>query len=161
MKPKVYIETTIVSYLTARPCQDLLAGARQQITSTWWNHRRDQFRVFISELVASEARQGDAQVAVRRLDAVQGLPMLDVTPEVVSLAKRLIRDGGLPAKADDDALHVAVAAVHGMDYLLTWNCRHIDNAEAKPAMRTICMLADSQCPEICTPDELMGSSTHE
>jgi hypothetical protein len=156
MKPKVYIETTIVSYLTARRRRDVVAAARQQVTVRWWDQRRAQFSLFVSEAVLAEAERGDAAAAVRRLGAVQDIPLLKVTDEAAALAERLVREGGLPAQAADDALHVGLAAVYRMDYLLTWNCRHLDNAETKPVMRTICMLAGYQCPEICSPDELMG-----
>jgi predicted nucleic acid-binding protein len=161
MKPKVYIETTIVSYLTARPSRDAVVVARQQVTSAWWRTRRGKFQLFVSRAVLAEVRQGDAEAAARRIEAMRDIPWLEVTVEAVSLGERLIREGGLPAKATDDALHVALAAVHAMDYLLTWNCKHIDNAEMKPTMRTICMLAGHPCPEICTPEELMGGTTDE
>ena len=156
MKKSVYIETSVISYLAARPSRDLLASARQQMTVTWWQERRHAFALHVSELVLTEIEKGNPAAAKKRQEYVCGLPGLTITDEVIVLAERLVRDGGLPEKAADDALHVAVAAVNALDYLLTWNCRHIDNAETKPQIRTICMLAGYQCPEICTPEELMG-----
>jgi hypothetical protein len=112
--------------------------------------------LFLSEVVVAEAGQGDVSAAGRRLEALEGLPSLELTDEVASLARRLVERGALPAIATDDALHVPIAAVHQADYLLTWNCRHLDNAERKPAVRRVCAEAGFPCPEICTPQELMG-----
>ena len=108
-----------------------------------------------------EAQRGDARAAARRLEAMEGIARLPITDAAVRLAKALIDRGGVPRKALDDALHIAIAAVHGVDYLLTWNCRHIDNAETKPLIRRICADQDHACPEICTPQELMGVSTDD
>jgi predicted nucleic acid-binding protein len=156
MKPKVYIETSVVSYLTARPTKSIPAAAWQQATVAWWDTRRTMFDLFVSEVVIEEAEQGHPEASQRRLDAMADIPRLAVSEEVFSLAAALIKDGALPGVASDDALHVAVAAWHGMDYLLTWNCRHIDNAEKKPVIRKVCELKGYRCPEICTPLELMG-----
>jgi predicted nucleic acid-binding protein len=115
-----------------------------------------RFELFTSQLVFAEAAHGDPEAARRRSEALQNIPNLEVTDEVVALAARLVAEGALPREAMDDAVHIAVAAVHGMDYLLTWNYRHLDNAERKPVVRSVCTLAGYQCPEICTPQELMG-----
>jgi hypothetical protein len=144
-KKTVYIETSIVSYLTARPTNDLLAAAWQKATIDWWEAQRTRFDLYTSD-----------DAARRRLEALSGIPLLAITEPVVTLSKALLRDGALPSKAQDDALHMAVSAVHGVDYLLTWNCRHLDNAETKPIMRTVCSLQGHTSPEICTPQELMG-----
>ena len=157
----VYVETSVLSYLTARPSANLVAAARQRLTCDWWELHRPRFRLFISPLVEAEASRGDPRAAERRLAAADGLPSLDVLPEALELAARLLAEGALPAEAADDAAHVALAAVHGIDYLLTWNCRHLDNAEMKPVIRAACALAGYPCPEICTPDELMGCGDHE
>jgi hypothetical protein len=152
----VYIETSILSYLTARPSRDLVAAAHQQITRTWWEEHRERFEVFVSPLVDQESRRGDPDAPQRRVEALSGLPALEIVEQAYQLAASLIAEGALPASAQDDATHIALAAVHGMDYLLTWNCRHIDNAETKPVVRSVCANHRYTCPEICTPEELMG-----
>ena len=156
MKKSVYIETSVFSYLAARPSRNLVAAALQQVTAEWWERHRGRFAVFVSELVIAEARQGSAEAAAKRLDLIKTVPELEVTERVVELAKRLVESDALPKSALGDAMHIALAAVHGVDYLLTWNYRHIDNAERKPVVRSVCAVAGHQCPEICTPQELMG-----
>lgn len=155
-KKKVYIETSIVSYLTARPSSDLLAAAWQKVTVDWWDTQRHRFELFASDIVIDEAGRGGSDAAKRRLEVLSGIPVLALTEEVVSFSEMLIQKGGVPRKAIGDSLHIAVAAVHGVDYLLTWNYRHIDNAEAKPIIRRICLESNYGYPEICTPQELMG-----
>ena len=157
----VYIETTIASYLTARPSRDLRAAAWQQTTIQWWEQERPRYELFTSELVLAEARSGDADAAGRRLAIVETLPLLSVTDEAKGLADRLVADGAVPTQAEADALHIAIASVHGIDYLLTWNCRHIDNATAKPAIRSSCAVAGYTCPEICMPLELLSDQEME
>ena len=154
----VYIETSILSYLTARPSRDLLAAAHQQVTRDWWEGQRSRFEVFISPLVEQESRRGDPDAAQRRVDALSGLVMLEVVEEGYQLASALLSEGALPPLAGDDAAHIALAAVHGIDYLLTWNCRYIDNAETKPIVRSVCARRGYTCPEICTPEELLGGA---
>ena len=156
----VYIETSVVSYLTAQSTRDLVVAAHQQITREWWSSARGRYELFVSPLVADEASRGDQSAAARRTEALAGVPSLEVVPAAYDLAAKLIDSGALPASAQDDAAHVALAAVHSMDYLLTWNCRHIDNAENKPLMRSVCAVSGYTCPEICTPEELMGESEH-
>lgn len=156
MKKSVYVETSVVSYLAARPSQNLVAAALQQVTAMWWENHRHLFDLFISELVIAEADQGDVGAMEKRLKLLKNIPELKITEEVVQLAKKLLQEKALPEKAIDDAMHIALAAVHGVDYLLTWNYRHIDNAETKPLVRAVCAVAGYQCPEICTPQELMG-----
>ena len=156
MVKKVYIETTIISYLTAKPSKNILAAAWQELTREWWAHRRTHFDLFTSELVLSEAHKGDAEAARQRLNALEGIPILTTTDSAVELARKMINEGPLPEKAIDDALHIAFSAVHRIDYLMTWNFKHIDNAEMKPSIRELCRLHSHYCPEICTPQELMG-----
>ncbi len=157
----VYIETSIASYLTARPSRDLRAAAWQQTTLQWWTQERPSYELFTSELVLAEARAGDVEAAGRRAAILNDVPLLAMTDESKELAARLLADGGLPAQAEADALHIAVASVHGMDYLLTWNCRHIDNAATKPVIRSICAIAGYACPEICTPLELLSGEVED
>ncbi|MCF7838674.1 MAG: type II toxin-antitoxin system VapC family toxin [Candidatus Marinimicrobia bacterium] len=152
----VYIETSIPSYLTARPNRDVRATAWQQITIQWWEQEKPKYQLFVSELVLAEAGAGDPDAAQRRLNSLQGIREVTISDEAKSLAARLISGGGVPLHAEADALHVATASVHGMDYLLTWNCRHIDNAVTKPVIRSICAIAGYPCPEICTPLELLS-----
>ncbi len=152
----VYIETSIVSYLTARPSRDVRATAWQQLTSQWWEQEKPKFELFISELVLAEAGAGDPGAAQRRLDSLGGICELAISDEAKLLATRLVADGGIPLHAEADALHVAIACVHGVDYILTWNCRHINYAATKPVVRSICAVAGYTCPEICIPLELLS-----
>ena len=157
----VYIETSIVSYLTARPTSDLLAAAWQKATIDWWDTQSSRFSLYTSSVVTEEAGRGSREAASRRLEALSGIPLLAITDEVVALSKALIERRALPTKAIGDSLHIAVAAVHAMDYLLTWNCRHIDNAEMKPSVRSACTAHGYVSPEICTPQELMGADNND
>ena len=155
MKPKVYIETSMLSYLTARLSNDLRVAANQSTTIEWWDTRRSYFEPFVSELVTAEARLGDPEFAQRRLDAIGALPKLAVTEAVRELAKKLVSEGPIPDTAEMDAYHIAVAAVNGMEYLLTWNCTHIANAVLRPRIEEICRQQGFEPPIICTPQELM------
>jgi hypothetical protein len=153
MRPTIYLETTIPSYLTAWPSRDLVRAAHQQITREWWA-RRDKFDLYSSRLVVQECQAGDAQAAADRLAALRGIPLLAQEDEVGELAEALVRDVPLPEKAVADALHIATAAVHGMQYLLTWNCTHIANATLRPRIEAVCRAAGFEPPLICTPEEL-------
>jgi len=153
---RVYIETSIPSYLTARPTGDLLAAAWQNATCRWWDRFRNSYELVTSLLVLEEAGRGDPDAAKRRLEALEGIAHLRLCDDIVKLTEALISDGALPPRATDDAMHVAFAACHNIDYLLTWNCRHIDNAAKKPLIRKTCAKHGYTCPEICTPLELMG-----
>ena len=128
MTKRVYIETTIPSYLAARPSRDLLQTARQQLTYTWWNNMRQNYELCISEIVLDEVASGDADAAQRRLPFLHNLPLLDLTEAVSDVAKAIMGSGLLPQESARDAIHIAVTSVHGIDILLTWNCRHIANA---------------------------------
>jgi len=154
MKPRVYLETSVVSYLTARPSRDLVRTAHQQITREWWA-TRDRFDLYVSQYVLDEAAAGDAGAAALRLDALKDVPLLELSEEVTALGRQLLRAAALPAKAEIDALHIAVTAVNGLDYLLTWNCAHIANATMRPKIEAICRAVDIEPPIICTPMELM------
>ncbi len=155
-KKTVYIETSVISYLTARPSSHLLASAWQKATNDWWDTQCDRFILFASEIVIEEAAKGDAKAAELRLNVLKKIPLLEITDSVLALSKILIKEGAIPAKAIDDSLHIALSAVHEVDYLLTWNFRHIDNAETKPVIRKVCLDNGYQYPEICTPIQLMG-----
>lgn len=154
MKSSIYVETSIVSYLTARPSRDLVRAAHQEVTSEWWAGR-EAYDLFISQLVLDEASAGDSGAAALRREALRDLPLLEMTPEAVALAQQLVRTAALPAKAAGDALHIALSAVHGVDYLLTWNCTHIANATMRPRIEAICRSGGFEPPVICTPLELV------
>ncbi len=155
MKQKVYIETSIVSYLTARTSNDLRAMANQNTTIEWWESRMPEFEIYISEFVVAEASQGNAEAAERRTSVLSDIPELEVTETVRELGKVLVTEGPIPAGAEIDAFHIAVAAVNGMDYLLTWNCKHIANAVIRPKVEAVCRDHGFEPPTICTPQELM------
>lgn len=155
MKQKVYIETSIVSYLTARTSNDLRAMANQNTTIEWWESRMTQFDIYISEFVVAEASQGNPEAAERRMAVLADISELQVTETVRELGKILISEGPIPARAEIDAFHIAVAAVNGMDYLLTWNCKHIANAVIRPKVEVVCRDHEFEPPTICTPQELM------
>ena len=156
MKPKVYLETTIPSYLTARSGRDLVVAANQETTYEWWASCRDNYDLYISQLVSEEASAGDSEAAQKRFEMLRPIVRLDITAQATMLAKELVARIPLPAKARADALHIAVAAVNGMDFLLTWNCAHIANAALRPRIEAICRAAGCEPPVICTPLELLA-----
>ena len=156
MKPRVYLETTIPSYLTAWPSRDLVRAAHQQITRDWWDRRRAEFELYISQVVLRECQAGNATAAAERLKLLQDLPLLEQTEEATRLAQALVDRVPLPERAAVDALHVAIAAVHGVDYLLTWNCTHIANATLRDPIESVCRENGYEPPAICTPDELLA-----
>ncbi len=156
MKRQVYLETTIVSYLAAHPSRDLIRAAHQQITRDWWENRRGEFDLYVSQLVVQESEGGDADAAARRLVFLEGIPLLPFSDRAVSLGEALIEAGALPKRAAADALHIAQAAVHGIDFLLTWNCNHLANAELIGPIGDIIKTRGDIPPVICTPEELMG-----
>lgn len=155
MKPKVHLETTIISYLTAWRSPQLVMAAQQEATRTWWDDEAGRFELFISEAVIQEASAGDEAAAERRLQVLHEIAELEVTEETRDLAKQLIAGTPLPDKAQIDALHIAIATVHAMDYLLTWNCRHIANAALRHRIEAVCEDSGYQPPIICTPLELI------
>jgi hypothetical protein len=156
MSPTVYIETSIVSYLAAHPSRDLITAAHQQITHTWWQDHRQEFSIFASQVVLDESAAGDPQMAGKRLEILREVPLLEITPEVAELAAALITRLPLPPRAGADAAHIAVAAYHGMSFLLTWNCSHIANAVLRPRIEKICREQGYSAPVLCTPEELRG-----
>lgn len=155
MAQRVYLETTILSYLTARPSRDLLTAAHQETTKKWWESRRADFELFVSQFVIDEAAMGDPDAAKLRLEILADLPLLDVTEDVHALAGEFMKRVPLPPKAAADSLHIATATVNGMDYLLTWNCTHIANAALRVKIETICRESGYEPPVICTPEELL------
>ncbi len=156
IKPIVYIETSIVSYLTARLSSDLIQAAHQKITVDWWENRRVQFDLYTSQLVIQEASYGDPQAASKRLNALQDIALLELNSEVQELADKLLSQQVIPTKAREDAFHISMAITYGVDYLLTWNCKHIANAEIQKSIANISAQAGYEMPIFCTPETLMG-----
>lgn len=155
MKPSVYLETSVISYLAARLSRDLIVAGHQQITEEWWGSRGG-WDLAVSALVVSEARSGDSEAAARRLALLSGLPLLTLNDAALELAQQLLAGAALPPIAREDALHIAIATVHGCDYLLTWNCKHIANAVKRQTIEAICETSGYRAPIICTPEELLG-----
>ena len=155
MKPKVYIETTVISYLAAWPSRDVIVAAHQQITDEWWRTKRQFFDLFASQLVLREAQAGNEEMAQRRLRALEEVALLEITDEALVLAEDLIHKGPLPQKAAEDAVHIAVAVVNGLDYLITWNCKHIANAKMRDKIEQVCRARGYEPVTICTPEELL------
>ena len=153
--PKLYLETTIPSYLTARRSRDLRLAADQETTEEWWKTKRHEYELFVSEAVLDEAGDGDPDFAARRLALLAGLPRLSTTNDADALVARLLTSGIILGKAATDAVHLALAAAHGMDFLLTWNCKHIHNVKLERRIEAACRAFGFTCPIICTPAELM------
>lgn len=156
MKPAVYIETSFVSYLTALPSRDLIVAAHQQLTHDWWQRKRHDFSLYASQLVVLEAGRGDPGAAEKRLNVLRDIELLETSQAAEKLAKEFLSRNILPKKAADDALHIGIASVNGMNYLLTWNFKHIAKAETRDAVEFICRQNGYQPPTICTPEELLG-----
>lgn len=153
--PSVYLETTIVGHIAGRLHPDPFVAARQQITRDWWLNEAPRFESFISQLVLEECAHGDPTAAAERLEVIKELDLLEATDEVDDLADALISGKAVPASEPRDALHIAIAAVHGVDYLLTWNCKHIANATLRARIEKACRDAGYEPPVICTPEELV------
>lgn len=155
MKKRVYVETTIVSYLTARPSRDLMVAGHQEATRELWPELAARYETYVSALVYEEAGRGDPEQARMRLAAIEPFPMLDIDDEARTLAEEIIAGGGIPAEYPEDALHVAVAAVNGIDVVVTWNFAHLNNPFTRIMVRQIVEGVGYQCPEICSPEELL------
>jgi len=156
MSETVYIETSILGYLTARPSRDLVVAANIEMTREWWEMRRNAFQLYSSQAVVKETSQGDTEIASQRLEIVRNLVLLDLNQSVLDLAEQFLERSSLPAKANVDAIHIAAATVHGMDYLLTWNCKHIANAQIQRKLAEISFDFGYELPILCTPYELLG-----
>ena len=155
MKPSVDIESTIISYLTARPSRDLIVAAHQQITVEWWEDVHPKVDSFISPFVNQEISGGDEEAAKKRIEAVKDLPVLEINDEIQKLAEKYFVALEIPEKARLDAAHLAVAVWHEMDYLLSWNCRHIVSGRVKKFLGEINTTLNIKTPILCTPEELM------
>ena len=153
---RIYIESTIPSYVVARPARDLLQAARQQLTKDWWDLKRATHELFTSQVVLDEITSGEAAMARQRLTVMAGITLLRSTDEAETLTQRILDSGLLPPDADRDAAHIALATVHEMDILLSWNCRHIANAAIQSRLRRLAEKSGFALPVLCTPDELIG-----
>ena len=153
-RQKVYLETSVISYLTARPSRDVIKLAKQELTRQWWKTCREHFSVYVSRPVIEEISAGDPEAARLRRESVAGFPELVVTDKVNALYRKLLSANIVPEKAPLDALHIAIAAVHGMAYLMTWNCSHINNATNKPKIMKIIERAGYTEVTLATPEEL-------
>ncbi|NJP11170.1 MAG: type II toxin-antitoxin system VapC family toxin [Leptolyngbyaceae cyanobacterium RU_5_1] len=156
MSEGVYIETSILDYLTARPSRDLIVAANIEVTREWWDKRRNDFQLYSSQAVVKETSQGDAEIAFQRLEIIRDFVLLDLNQSVLDLAEQFLGHSSLPVKANVDAVHIAAATVHGMDYLLTWNCKHIANAQIQRKLAEISLDFGYDLPILCTPYELLG-----
>jgi predicted nucleic acid-binding protein len=156
MKHTLYIETSVVSYLAARPSRDLLIAARQEATAELWSKLLSSALTgYVSPLVHQEAQRGDQEQARKRLDALSSLAVLEIDQEAQTLAEQILSAQAVPAEYPDDALHMAVAAVNGMDVLVTWNFAHLNNPTARMRIRQIVEDNGYRCPEVCSPEELL------
>ena len=161
MKPTAYIETSVVSYLTARPSRDVVVAAYQEITREWWRDAPGRFNLVASQLVVAEAGSGDPNAAQVRLKVLEIVSLLDTTTEVENLAQTLVDLAAVPRQAAEDAVHIAIAVTNGVDFLVTWNFRHIANAAMRSRIEHICRQAGYEPPVICTPNELMEANHDE
>jgi|SRR6516162_5513263 len=152
----VYLETTFISYLVGRPSRDVIVAGHQQTTQDWWDNRRSEFECSVSQVVIDEASVGDPTEVQKRLAIISGLPSLAITEDANALTQAIMAAGVLPPHLVRDAAHVAVAAVHTIDYLLTWNCKHLANAQIVRRIAVVCEKLGRKMPIICTPEELMG-----
>ena len=156
MAKSVYIESSVVSYLTSRPSRDLVIAGHQASTHEWWNEARPDYETFISSLVIEEISAGDTSASQARLRAVAGIPSLDIKLEAEDLAELLLHSKAVPTNSARDALHIAIAATQGIDYLLTWNFKHINNARTRAFVINVVSNFGLICPVLCSPEELIG-----
>ncbi len=154
MKPKIYLETTIISYLASHPSKDIQAASMQAWSHDWWNSHKNNYNLYASDVVVKEAKQGDEVAVKKRLKYLADSTVLNITTEIRDLAAKLT-EKHLPPKAFTDALHISASAVNGIDYILTWNIRHIANPELRRGIVDVCHNNNYECPVICSPRELM------
>ncbi|NQU40862.1 MAG: type II toxin-antitoxin system VapC family toxin [Lentisphaerae bacterium] len=155
MKEKVYIETSVISYLCSRPSRDLVVAANQEVTREWWNGARSHYDCFVSELLLEEAGEGDPEAAAKRLGLANELAILPVNDRVKEVAREILSRTGFPEGVADDITHIAITAVYGIDYLLTWNCAHIANPHWLPRLVTALSELGYEAPVMCTPQALL------
>ncbi len=155
MKETIYLETSVVSYYTSRPSRDVIILAHQEITREWWDKVVKKFDIFISEIVIEEASMGDSKLAQRRLKELEGFKYLELNKRVEEVAEIYLKRLDIPEKSFRDATHLAVACVHNIDYLVTWNCTHLANAEVIKKLLKLNKKYNINTPVICTPEYLL------
>ncbi|MBD2444786.1 type II toxin-antitoxin system VapC family toxin [Dolichospermum sp. FACHB-1091] len=155
MSETVYIETSVIGYLTARFTKNLIIAANMETTRDWWENRRHDFNLYISQAILDEVAAGDLEIANKRLELLENFELLSINETVINLAEQFINKSNLPSKAATDAIHIALATIHGIDYLLTWNCKHIANAQIQKKLAQVSLDFGYEMPTICTPYELM------
>ncbi len=161
MKRTAYIETSVISYLTARPSRDPVIVERQEVTREWWRDAGARLRLVASQLVVAEAAADDPVAAHARLDALKSVELLAGHPDFERLVTALFERGAVPREAGADAAHIAIAATNGVDVLVTWNFRHIANAGKRARIGDACIRAGYDPPAIRTPIELLGGHHDE
>jgi predicted nucleic acid-binding protein len=155
----IYVETSIISYLRQKPSSQIVAAARQVLTHQWWNNEREKYQLVVSQYVIDEVSVGDPVLAADRMRVIAGVPLLPHDPEIPRIAAEIMAIGVLPPNAQVDALHIASVAHHRIQYLLTWNCKHIANAKILPRIQGVLRDLGIPIPVICTPEELLGDDT--
>jgi predicted nucleic acid-binding protein len=155
MKLRAYVETTVLGYLTSWPSGDLVVAGRQKITRDWWRYASNAFELVVSELVYREASAGDPEAVRDRLEALKDLPVLAISERAENLAGALVAKGAVPSTEPEDALHIALAVVGGIEYLVTWNFKHIANAAMRSKIHGVCIAEGYDPCTICTPEELL------
>lgn len=156
MPASVYIESSIISYLTARPSRDLVTASRQAITAEWWLNSKGQYEAYISALVIEEISGGDPSAAAQRIQAVADVSSVAITEDAQALAEAILNSKSMPTNSARDALHIAIASTQGIEYLLTWNFKHINNAETRALIARVVEENGWACPVLCSPEELGG-----
>jgi hypothetical protein len=152
----LYVETSIVSYLRQRPISQVVMAARQLLTHQWWDEERRNYELVTSQYVLDEAGEGEPSLAAARLELLKGIPLLPLDPGIVVIADEILSRAILPPKAPIDALHIAVVAYHRIQYLLTWNCKHLANARILPRVHEVLADLGYPIPIICTPEEMVS-----
>ena len=155
LKKRIYLETTVVSYLAAKPSRDIIVAGHQDATRELWPELSTKYETYISALVFEEAKKGDPDQAQIRLAAISSFPMLDIDDEARLLAEKIVGRRAVPAEYPEDALHIAVAAVNGIEVIITWNFAHLNNPFTRKKVRQIVEGEGFECPEICSPEELL------
>lgn len=156
MKPLVYIESSVISYLAARPSNNLVSAARQSITLEWWDIHKSSYELCVSRLVEEEVSSGNAEASERRRSYLRGIAFLEVSNTAIEIAQNLLDQKAVPKRSEEDALHIGIAAAQGVDYLLTWNFKHINNAVMRQKIIKVIESMGFLCPQLCSPEELGG-----
>lgn len=157
----VYVETTIPSYYTGRRARDIVLAARQELTIDWWDEHKVKYDLFTSQVVLDEIACGNEAFALKRTSLMHGIPLLEISENVIRTAELILESGIIPPKVVDDAYHVACASVHKIDFLLTWNCKHIANPQNRMRLRKLLARHDLILPIICTPEEMLADERYE